>query len=190
MAEITQASAERFTTATRRANRNPTDIVSARSIQALIQWLYLRAVDFGIKDNSECISAIIELARLADKYGIIGIQSAVADKIKKVICSRNKQNGGSFPKDNTSSLKSAHIISGTFLPRGHPVRSILAAACVCGYLRQKNHKFAQEAEDHPTFAADLLREVQLALDTINVLKQRAFIFKDPVDKAETLLQRT
>ncbi|OQE17369.1 hypothetical protein PENFLA_c024G06614 [Penicillium flavigenum] len=152
-----------------------TDIVSARSIQALIQWLYTRVINFGIKDNSECVSAAIELARLADKYGIIGIQSA---------------NGGGFPKDNTSSLKSAHIISATFLPRGHPVRRILAAACVCGYMRQKNYKFAQEAEDHPTFAADLLREVQLALDTTNVFKERAFIIKDPVDNAETRLQRT
>ncbi|KAJ5466444.1 hypothetical protein N7530_010231 [Penicillium desertorum] len=165
------------------------DIVSARSIQALIQWLYTRIINFGTKDNSECVSAAIELARLADKYGIIGIQSAVADKIRKVICSRNNQNG-SFLRDNTASLKSAHIISGTFLPRLHPVRRILAAACVCGYLQQKNYKFAQEAEDHPNFAADLLREVQPALDTASVFRERVFTVRDPVDNAETRLQRT
>ncbi|CAP93542.1 hypothetical protein E8E15_007185 [Penicillium rubens] len=48
----------------------------------------------------------------------------------------------------------------------------------------KTFKFAQEAEDHPTLAADLLRDVELALDTTKVLKERAFIFKDPVDNEE------
>ncbi|KAJ5821588.1 uncharacterized protein N7525_010872 [Penicillium rubens] len=88
--------------------------------------------------------------------------------------------------NNTSSLKSAHIISGTFPPRGHPLRRILAAACVYGlwFMGHQTFKFAQEAEDHPTLAADLLRDVELALDTTKVLKERAFIFKDPVDNEE------
>lgn len=66
-----------------------------------------------------------------------------------------------------------HIISGTFLSREHPVRRTLARACVAGCFQNKPHKFSQEIEDYPTFAADLLRDVQLAL------YETSFYFRDP-----------
>lgn len=146
-------------------------IISIRSIQALIQWLYTRIINFDISDKEEHDSAAIELARLADKYSITGIESYVAQDIRDTIRSPGIKVESiylerilSLPKDSTSWLTSEHIISGTFLPRGNPVRRTLAAACVYGFLQYKNHKFAREAEDYPTFGADL-REVQLALNT-------------------------
>ncbi|KAJ5919197.1 hypothetical protein N7466_010140 [Penicillium verhagenii] len=42
------------------------DVVSTHSVEALIQWLYLRVAKFDIKDYAKYISAAIELARLAD----------------------------------------------------------------------------------------------------------------------------
>ncbi|KAJ6125291.1 hypothetical protein N7471_012608 [Penicillium samsonianum] len=150
-------------------------IISIRSIQALIQWLYTRIINFDISDKEE---HVIELARLADKYSITGIESYVAQDIRDTIRS----------PDSTSWLTSEHIISGTFLPRGHPVRRTLAAACVYGFLQYKNHKFAREAEDYPTSGADLLREVQLALNTSNE-PHRAVTFTDPLDDVTVHLRR-
>ena len=43
----------------------------------------------------------------------------------------------------------------TFLPDGHPVRSILAPATVGGYLRQNGHKLLKETQEVPNFSADL-----------------------------------
>lgn len=167
-------------------------IISIRSIQALIQWLYTRIINFDISDKEE---HVIELARLADKYSITGIESYVAQDIRDTIRSPGIKVESiylerilSLPKDSTSWLTSEHIISGTFLPRGHPVRRTLAAACVYGFLQYKNHKFAREAEDYPTFGADLLREVQLALNTSNEL-HRAVTFTDPLDDVTVHLRR-
>ncbi|KAH8745522.1 hypothetical protein F5882DRAFT_233163, partial [Hyaloscypha sp. PMI_1271] len=53
-----------------------------------------------------------------------------------------------------------HIVSAALLPKGYPVRSMLASVAVAGFLQEDKHKFAKEAEDIPDFAVDLLREVK------------------------------
>ncbi|KAJ5187629.1 hypothetical protein N7449_010623 [Penicillium cf. viridicatum] len=141
------------------------DIITIRGIEALIQWLYLRIVKFDIEDEGDHISAAIELARLAETYNIAGIESQVAQDIEEVI--------SSFSDDNSALLISEHISSGTFLSHEHPVRRTLVRACVAGCFEKKPHKFAQEIEDYPTFAVDLLQEVQLALN------ETSFDFRDP-----------
>lgn len=54
-------------------------VISKRSVEALFQWLYLGIVKFNIEDPEEKISAAIELARLADRYEITGIESQMAE---------------------------------------------------------------------------------------------------------------
>lgn len=159
------------------------DVVSEQSIEALIKWLYTRKIESDIKDKEGRISAAIELARLADKYQITGMESKVAQDIKEAICYLDSRNTKRYvPLDNVTWpwLTSKHIISGSLLPRGHPVRQTLAAACVAGYLGGKSHKFAQEAEDYPNFGADLLREVRVALNAAHKLNERVS-FTDPFD---------
>lgn len=63
------------------------DDVSARSLEALFQWLYRRIVSFGIEDPIEHISAALELARLADKYDISGLETTMAEYIRNIIIS-------------------------------------------------------------------------------------------------------
>ncbi|KAJ5964233.1 uncharacterized protein N7479_004109 [Penicillium vulpinum] len=148
-------------------------IISTQGVEALIQWLYLRVINFDIDDNSNHISAAIELARLADKYGIIiEIESYLAEDIKRVICTA--------PWEKNYWLTTQHLVSGTLLPRDHPVRRTLAAACVQGYLEGKTHKFAQEAAEQPNFGADLLREVRLVLSAPNGPVGQ-ISFRDPID---------
>lgn len=151
-------------------------VVSERSFEALFQWLYLHVVKFGIEDPVEHISASLELVRLADKYGIVELEHEMAQYIKDIIVIT--PSWGRPIDTNTQSLTSDHIITAAVLHREHPVRRLLAAASVEGYLRSKNHKFADLYEECPTFAADLLREVRMALDGANSSQNTQF--RDPI----------
>jgi hypothetical protein len=86
---------------------------------------------------------------------------------------------------NTSCLMSQHVISATFLPQGHAVRRILAAATVEGYLRCEHHRFAQEARERPTYGVDILEEVGLALKGLK-LSQSYGTYQDPLGGEGTL----
>lgn len=125
-------------------------VVSVRGLEALLQWLYLRRVKFDLKDPGDQISTAMELVRLADMCNMTGMESQMARYIKDILISNpNPQPSdleGRHLDTNTYCLTPQHIISATFLPREHSVRRILAAASVEGYLRDENHKFAQETQ--------------------------------------------
>jgi hypothetical protein len=57
-------------------------VVSVHSFEALIQWLYLRRLQFDCQGPENQISASIELARLADMCNITGIESQMVQYIK------------------------------------------------------------------------------------------------------------
>ncbi|KAJ5374086.1 hypothetical protein N7517_006092 [Penicillium concentricum] len=158
-------------------------VISPRSLEALFQWLYLRFIKFDLDYDSpeEHISAAVELARLADKYEITGIESQIAQYIKETIIANPQLEDdidGSFVNNNIFWLDDQDIISGILLHDGHPVRQILAAASVAGYLQTENHKFAELAQRYPKVAADLLHEVRL---TLNGLEPHGnACFKDPI----------
>lgn len=162
-------------------------VVSVRSLEALIQWLYLRVVKFGIDDPGEHISAAMELARLADKYNIIGLENEMAQYIKDIlIANPHPEVYWQHADANTYWLAVDQIISATFLPREHPVRRTLAAASVRGYLQSNEPRFAEEAQDYPSFGADLLQELRLTLN--GVRPNTAAAFQDPLTGRELELE--
>lgn len=157
------------------------DDVSVRSLEALFQWLYQRTVSFGIEDPREHISAAIELARLADKYDIIGLKTTMAQYIRNILKCNPHPNNNDYWRhvdSNTYYLTHDHIASATLLPREHPVRSVLAAASVEGFLRSAEYKFSKETHAYPSFGADLLQEIRLVLHSVDPL--RAATFEDPI----------
>jgi hypothetical protein len=156
-------------------------VVSVRSVQALIQWLYLRVINFDIEDPGEHITAAMELVRLADKYDIVGLETKMAQYIRKIIIANPhpKANDLWQPVDiNNYWISREHIISATNLRREHPVRQTLAAASVAGYLRNDDYKFTEETQEYPSFAADLLFQVGSALDRPK--SKLACTFEDPI----------
>lgn len=164
------------------------DDISVRSLEALIQWLYLHNVEFGIEDPGEHISAAMELARLADKYDIVGLEAVMAQYIKNILKSNpHPQNGAAWRNVdyNTYYLTRDHIASATLLPRGHPVRGVLAAASVDGFLRSPEHKFSEEIYVYPSFGADLLQETRLVLYTVKPLQDATF--EDPISGERSYL---
>lgn len=156
-------------------------VVSVRSVQAFFQWLYLRVVKFDIEAPREHITAAMELVRFADKYNIVGLETEMAEYIRNIIIANPHPMTNDFfmhVDANTYWLDREHIISASYLRRGHPVRRTLAAASVQGYLQSDQHKFVEETQEYPSFAADLLLEIRSTLDRPK--SNPAGTFEDPI----------
>jgi BTB/POZ domain len=151
-------------------------IVSTRSFEVLIQWLYTGHINLGKLLPAEEVAAIIEFARFNDMCGIPDIGALLAGRIESIIL-KNPAPGTSG--SNTWCLEPEHIRSAVLLPTGHPVRGLLANAAVDGYIRQHNHKFAREAREVPGFSADLLDAVRTTIRGMGCPKCK-FSFIDPI----------
>lgn len=154
-------------------------IVSVQSLEAFLQWLYLGKIKFDLGEPKHHIAATIELARFADMCNITGMETQIGRYLKDILIANPcpKYEGGGVV--DTYCLTSQHIISATFLPHGHAIRRILAAATLNGYLLCENHKFAEEAREYPTYGFDLLQEVGLALKGLR-FDHNKVIHKDPL----------
>ncbi|RAL12834.1 uncharacterized protein BO97DRAFT_405120 [Aspergillus homomorphus CBS 101889] len=152
-------------------------VVSAQSLEALLQWIYIRRVKFNVEVPEDQISAAIELARFADMCTVACLEFQMAQQIKEILKTNPhpKPVTGKYVNRNTYCLTTEHIRSATFLPEGHAVRQVLAAASAEGFFRDKNHKFKEEVQAYPTFGADVLQEVRKALDTLNVVDYGATV---------------
>lgn len=144
-------------------------VVSSQSITALIQWLYHRRVRFNTEHPEEQITTAIELSRLADMCDVQGVGANMAEFIKDVLLIANPKpypSRNEYNDLNTHSITEEHIDSATFLPQGHPMRCILAAASVEGFFKSKKYKPAEQARKQPTFGADLLEAARGTLCTL------------------------
>jgi len=155
-------------------------VVSTRSFELLVQWLYLGRVIFGELKPEEAITATIEFVRFADMCGVTGMETLMAERIKAIIIANPAPRGEGDRGAHTYCLTSQNIISAAFLPKGHPVRSILAMASVDGYLRHDNHKFLRESQEVQSFSADLLESVKATLKTLSSGGRGSVFVKDPL----------
>ncbi|CAG7950632.1 unnamed protein product [Penicillium salamii] len=154
------------------------DIVSVRSVEALIMWLYLRTVRFDITDNTECISAALELARLADMYKIVKVETKVAQYIKGKLLKSPVSDWGRVFDHNTRWINSEHITSVNALPFGHPARKVLASATVRGILSDSLDEVSKAIEANPLFGADIFQELRPALTQMRDSNDKRFV--DPL----------
>jgi len=157
-------------------------VVSTQSFQMLVQWVCLGRIVFGESAPEDAITMAIEFARLADMCRITGMESLMAERIKAIILANPAPEDSHFekyraPDTNTHCLTSQNIISAVLLPEGHPVRAILAAAAVEGYLRQDNCKFLRETSEVVGFAVDLLKAVKATIKSTY-----GSTFKDPISE--------
>jgi hypothetical protein len=153
-------------------------VVSIRSFELLVQWLYIGQLRFGKLTPSDSITAAIEFVRIADMCGVTGMEISMAKHIKAVILA----NLGSYlikPYSNTYCMNSDHVVSAACLPDGHPVRKILAAAAVREYLKKDDHMFSKEAREVLNFASDLLEAVKFAIKT-SMVQSNSVLVKDPL----------
>jgi hypothetical protein len=155
-------------------------VVSTRSFEMLVQWVCQNRIVFGDLPPAEMIAASIEFARLADMVGLTGVESMMAEHIRQVILAHRPAQDSVFatpPDEHTYYLRLEHIRSGVLLPKGHLVRKMLASAAVKGYLLCNHGKSFKETQRLPDFAVDLLREVGVALESLESEK-RSMTFED------------
>ncbi|KAG9233113.1 hypothetical protein BJ875DRAFT_485449 [Amylocarpus encephaloides] len=156
-------------------------VVSPRSFEMLLQWVFHKRIVLGDLPPTEAIDAIIEFARLADMYNIVGLESSMANNLRQIILTDKTIQNSVFakpPDQNTYYLTSEHIRAGVLLPEGHAVRKVLASAAVKGYLLRDRRQFFQDIQSLPDFAVDVLGEVGLALQSLETEK-RGMSFVDP-----------
>lgn len=151
-------------------------VVTVRSFEALVEWIYLGRFEFGLPNPVVHVSAMIEFARLAHMCDIAGMENQLATGIKEILLGGPKPAPNESHVDaNTQHLTAQHIGSVVALPAKHPVRRMVAAASV----RNEKYKFAKEIQKYPSFAADLLEETRTALKNLRTENQ-CHIVDDPL----------
>jgi hypothetical protein len=134
----------------------------------LVQWVCYNRIVFGDLPSTEAITALIEFARLADMYNIMGLESSMANHIKQIILADKTVQNSVFvtpPDQNPYHLTVEHIHADLLLPKEHPLRKMLVSAVVKGYLRD-HRQFFQDVQSLPDFVVDLLGEVKVTLDSL------------------------
>ena len=124
-------------------------VVTTRSFQMLLQWLYIGRVVFDELSSEEAITAILEFVRLADMCGISGMESLMATHITRLILADDIHRAREHSDARTWCFKHQHITSAAALPKGHLVRNRLAAAAVKGYFHFQDSRFVGKAEEYP-----------------------------------------
>lgn len=137
-------------------------VVSTRSLEMLVQWLYVGKIVCDKATSEETIAAILQFVRIADMCRVSGMEELMAERIKAMIVGKapaKAKKKTAFINHNKC-LTSEHFMSAALLPKGHPVRTILAMAAVPEFLNRAN--YLNEALENCDFAVDLLKEVQIA----------------------------
>jgi hypothetical protein len=172
-------------------------VVSTRSFELLVQWIYLGRVIFGELEPAEAITATIEFARIADMCAVTGMETLAAQRIKAIIIANPARIAdeyfdelpGPLECNNTYCLTSEHITSAADLPDGHPVRQTLATAAVKGYLLHDDHKFSKEMREVHNFSVDLLKAVKATLKNLRPANMYSsdpnILVRDPLREDET-----
>lgn len=135
---------------------------TASIFHLVVQWVYTGRIilsDNLAAEKAESVNLMIDFLMLADRIQLLGQFDSVALMIKQVLI------------QDFTTLKSKHIESASLLPPGHPLRKMLAQACVRPYIhhiRPPGHAidskdprqvfgFQKELDEIDGFAADLLR---------------------------------
>ncbi|KAJ5497980.1 hypothetical protein N7453_007031 [Penicillium expansum] len=155
-------------------------VLSTRSFEALLQWLYQRTIEWGYISEKMRIQAAVELARLAEMYEIPWIEDALAEYIKDIYARNDRLADTRYKLDDEA----------TFLSERHPVRRVMAQAFVLRYLQWEDDYESSDdlmTQEHPKFAADLLYEVRETLHTLSNLD--VLTVEEPITKKRRLLAK-
>jgi len=162
-------------------------VLSTRSFEMLLQWLYIGKVLFSEMPPEEAITVIVEFVRLADMYQVTGMEALMAERIKAVIVGKapaTKARKRMVPVVHHPWLTSEHIMSAVLLPKEHPVRRVLTMAAVPAYLNRAND--LSQALKLPDFAVDLLEEMHVTTKSFQP-DGSCVTFQDPLSDARILL---
>ncbi|KAJ0418469.1 hypothetical protein BJY00DRAFT_324928 [Aspergillus carlsbadensis] len=158
-------------------------VVSNRSFELLLQWLYLGRFILADESPTDRITAMIELARLADMAEIhdANMDAQIARFIQSTVLDNppKDNNWRRSPNTNIHHITTEHIAAASHLPKGHPVRLLFARASIDAYLHSEDFRFSNEFHDVPEFAGDLLHELRGALESFKYGRGNSRTYHDP-----------
>lgn len=163
-------------------------VVSSRSFELFLQWLYLGHIILGEENLEDKISAIVEFARFADMLGVTNLESELAEYIKTAVLSHSQMDWTSTADFNVRHINYQHIYGATRLPVGHKLRLIFAQAAIESFVNSNIFKFHDDVQNIPEFAADILRELRPTLATF-IHTKRSIEFTDPLSGKTKALHR-
>lgn len=127
------------------------------------RWMYTGALNVGSQSKNDKLDNYIGFLLVAEELKILGPFDSVIASVRALLLSRTK-------------LESNHIILVAKLPHGHPLRLLLAEACVMAYVKslqlgpdgingRRSHRrlrfrFQQELDTLDSFASDIQRLFQ------------------------------
>ncbi|KAF7713826.1 Uncharacterized protein PECH_000817 [Penicillium ucsense] len=170
-------------------------VVSEASVATLIFWIYKDEVKLTLDTcesertsrTTRYISAALEVARLADMYGVTGFEESLAESIRQSLCSSSE-----WGDTGLENITEQHMASSENLPAGHPVRRALAKTFVASLLRSCDYRtFASDQlTAYPNLAAEIIRETIKALDTLEPPKRGFtwFTITDPIKLENCVLK--
>ncbi|KAL2859489.1 hypothetical protein BJX68DRAFT_116141 [Aspergillus pseudodeflectus] len=169
-------------------------VVSIRSFKLFLQFVYTGRIRLGDEPPEDQISALIEFARLADMLGVANTERQAATHIESIIRKDLAHDHEIMriyqqrkPDDTIRLISPSHIRDAACLPGGHAIRNVFARAATESFLlRPDKFKFAQETEEVPEFAVDLLRQVGPTVRSFSASHAQV-IFREPFLNRECAL---
>lgn len=133
-----------------------------------------------IKFHQERIPKLIDFLRLADEVDLLGPFSKIMHDIEKTY------------RANYCTLNPAHIRSVAKFPRKHPLRKVIAQACVGDYItstlgaavhdKSLEFGFLEELDEVEEFASDLMKKFQNVMATRSQDEDGVVTVIDPFNK--------
>ena len=101
-------------------------VVSPRSFEMLLQWVCHNRIVLGDLPPTKAIDAIIEFARLADIYNIMGLESSMANNLRQIILTDKTIQNSVFakPPDHTT-LHLSTFVQACFYQKDMPCAKCL-----------------------------------------------------------------
>lgn len=132
--------------------------------QLVIKWVYTGEIILPAavtEDKAEAFTLGVSFFTTADRIDLLGPFNSIIAQLKNLILS------------SPNIIEGGHIRSAALLPKRHPLRELLAQACVKPYLSRKIDgcgkgcgqgfelfKFQTEVGDLESFSSDLLRALE------------------------------
>jgi hypothetical protein len=174
-------------------------VVSVRSFETLLQYLFLGNVTPNSDLMPEEIDHIIEFMRLADMCGVTGMEEVMAKRLKTIIITYsayyNQDSGwglrrGPEDDDKQSIINISHINAASGLPSGNLLRSVLADTAIHDLFQGTKTKFwEQVCQEVPSFALDLMKATQKTMSTVHTVCREPSYFTDPIDQQTSAFGR-
>lgn len=125
-------------------------VVSTRSLEHLLEWVYMETLSFTSEKPSDLFSEALELLRISDMCDVHGIEKLLVDFVSGLLTKSSTVNSTILPQ---------HIKSISLLPKGHPIRPIIARRLASALLDGQDFQYLDEISIYPSIGADIIKTI-------------------------------